>query len=226
MPSELNFRANIFGFKLLGVERDPLGERRRQAAARTTSRSTSCFPTSSSTAPAAASARSSATASSPTSASRTRSAGRCRRIAAEAPRGVGATRPPRRHLRLHGRAAVLDAGRVEPVPVVGRGRHRHDQSAGGQARARSRDLLRDDGARDRLRLLAPGSRRGDGGDDHRQPDAERRRPRSRSSPTRSTRAARRACRCASALATAIITRPDASQPTQADLAPIIGKYLK
>ena len=30
MPSELNFRANIFGFKQLGVDAHPVGQRRRQ----------------------------------------------------------------------------------------------------------------------------------------------------------------------------------------------------
>ena len=63
----------------------------------------------------AASARSSATASSRTSASRIRSAATCRRsrpTSAQRGRRHGA---PRRHLRLHGRAAVLDAGRVEAV---------------------------------------------------------------------------------------------------------------
>ena len=59
-----------------------------------------------------------------------------------------------RHLRLHGRAAVLDAGRVEAVSLVGHGHHRHDQPAGSQARARGGDLLHDDRARHRLRLLA------------------------------------------------------------------------
>jgi 5'-methylthioadenosine phosphorylase len=37
----------------------------------------------------------------------------------------------------------------------------------------------------------------------------------------------RACACATALATAIITRPDAvPAQTKKDLAPIVGKYLK
>ena len=39
--------------------------------------------------------------------------------------------------------------------------------------------------------------------------------------------AERACPCASALATAIITRPDVvPAETKQDLAPIVGKYLK
>ena len=56
----------------------------------------------------------------------------------------------------------FDAGRVEALPLVGHGHHRHDQPAGSQARARGRDLLRDDRAGHRLRLLAPGSRPRDG----------------------------------------------------------------
>src|SRR5262249_39454269 len=43
---------------------------------------------------------------------------------------------------------------VGAVPLVGRRRDRHDQPAGGEARARGGDLLRDHGAGDRLRLLA------------------------------------------------------------------------
>jgi 5'-methylthioadenosine phosphorylase len=39
--------------------------------------------------------------------------------------------------------------------------------------------------------------------------------------------AERTCACASALATAIITRPDAVPPeTRRDLAPLLGKYLE
>ena len=38
-------------------------------------------------------------------------------------------RPWRRHLRLHGRAAVLDARRVRALPLLGGGHHRHDQPA-------------------------------------------------------------------------------------------------
>ena len=68
-------------------------------------------------------------------------------------------RAPRRHLRLHGGAAVLDPRRVAPVPPVGRRRHRHDQLAGGQAGARGGDLLRQPGAGDRLRLLEVRRRR-------------------------------------------------------------------
>ena len=43
-----------------------------------------------------------------------------RLLTAGAADGVGRTRAPRRNLRLHGRAAVLDARRIEPLSVVGR----------------------------------------------------------------------------------------------------------
>ena len=78
-----------------------------------------------------------------------------------------------RHLRLHGGTAVLDARRVAALSLVGRRHHRHDQPAGSEARPRGRDLLHDDRAGHRLRLLASRPRLGDGGHDHRQPDAER-----------------------------------------------------
>ena len=59
-------------------------------------------------------------------------------------------RKARRHLCVHGRAAVLHARGVEPVPKLGRGCDRHDESAGGEAGPRGGDLLRDDGDGDRL----------------------------------------------------------------------------
>ena len=46
--------------------------------------------------------------------------------------------------------AVLDARRIEAVSQLGDGHHRHDQPAGGEARARGGNLLRHDRARDRL----------------------------------------------------------------------------
>ena len=83
----------------------------------------------------------------------------------------GRAAPRGRHLRLHRGAAVLDPRRVAALPLLGRGRRRHDQPAGGQARARGGDLLRDARDGDRLRLLAPRARRGHG----RQRDAGARR---------------------------------------------------
>ena len=157
-----------------GRRGDPLGQRRRQPEGGATSRSTSSCPISSSTAragristffgdgivahvgfahPICGDAR--------------------RRSPATRGETVGATRAPRRHLRLHGGAAVLDAGRVAALSLVGRGHHRHDQPAGGQARARGRDLLHDHRAGHRLRLLAPRPRRGDRGHGHRDAAPER-----------------------------------------------------
>ena len=61
-----------------------------------------------------------------------------------------------RHLPRHGGPAVLDARGILPLPQLGLRRDRHDQHAGGQARPRSRDLLRDRRHGHRLRLLARG----------------------------------------------------------------------
>ncbi len=68
--------------------------------------------------------------------------------------GAGPVRARRRHLHEHGGPAVLHARRVAPLPQLGHRRDRHDQPAGGQARARGRDLLRHHRHGDRLRLLA------------------------------------------------------------------------
>src|SRR5438132_4193943 len=57
---------------------------------------------------------------------------------------------------------------------MGRGRDRHDQSPGGQARARGPTVLRHPGARHRLRLLASGARCGHGGRQQRDPASQRR----------------------------------------------------
>ena len=207
MPSELNFRANIFGFKVLGVERilsasavGSLKEEYRpldivvpdQFFDRTKGRISTFF-----------------------------GRGLVAHVGVRAPvlrdavghrrRRGGARRrhrAPRRHLREHGGPAVLDARRVEAVPIVGHGRHRDDEPAGGQARARGRDLLHDAGARHRLRLLASGPRFGDRGSDHREPDAER--ENGAAGDCRGGRPDRRTrtCACKDALATAIITRPE------------------
>ena len=156
LPSELNFRANIFGMKLLGVEyilsASAVGSLKEeykpldivvpdQFIDRTRGRVSTFF-------------------------------GRglvahvgfahpfCRilsGIAYDSGRR-GRDRAQGWHLRVHGGSAVLDAGRVEAVSLVGDGHHRHDEPAGSEARARSGDLLHDDRARHRLRLLAPGPR--------------------------------------------------------------------
>ena len=227
MPSELNFRANIFGMKMLGVgsilSASAVGSLRAdfeplhivvpdQFFDRTAGRTSTFFGRGLVAHVAFAHPL-------------CRGALRHRRRE----RGTGGRdRAPGRHVRVHGRAAVLDRRRVERLPAVGHGHHRHDQPAGGEARARGGDLLRDDCARDGLRLLAPGPRLGDRRDDHPEPDRRTPRPPGGSSrmPSRMC-PAERTCPCASALATAIITRPDAVPPEiKRELAPIVGKYLK
>ena len=73
---------------------------------------------------------------------------RGRRAEARAPAARAAARAlaPRRHLRVHGGAAVLDARRVAAAPQLGRRRHRHDRRHRGQALPRGRALLRVAGA--------------------------------------------------------------------------------
>ncbi len=143
LPTEINFRANVYALKQLGVEWLLSRRRGRQPArgdrARARRRARSVHR------PHAwrGRARSSATASSRTSASPIRSARSLSRLVVDAARARRrSTVHARRHLRLHGGAAVLDARRVAPLSAVGRRRHRHDQPAGGQARARGGDLLR------------------------------------------------------------------------------------
>ena len=72
----------------------------------------------------------------------------------------------RRHLRVHGGAAILQLRREHDLQAARLFGDRHDQHAGGQARARSRDLLRDRRHGHRFRLLASGPRRGDGAGHH------------------------------------------------------------
>ena len=74
LPGEVNYRANIWGMKALGVHSVLSRQRRRQPARGARARSTWSCPTSSSTAPRRGPARSSATASSSTWVSPTRSA--------------------------------------------------------------------------------------------------------------------------------------------------------
>ena len=77
-----------------------------------------------------------------------------RRARGGRPRG-GDPAPPRRRLPRDGGAAVLEPGRVGALPLVGLRRDRHDQHAGGEARARGGDLLCERRDGDGLRLLAP-----------------------------------------------------------------------
>ena len=136
LPSELNFRANIFGLKTLGVEWivsasavGSLQERYRpldivipdQFLDRTRGRISTFFGRG-------------------LVAHITFAHPLCDVLSRiRARRGLRArgARSSWRHLRLHGGASVLDAGRVETLPIVGDGHHRHDQPSGGQARARS-----------------------------------------------------------------------------------------
>ena len=60
----------------------------------------------------------------------------------------------RRHLSRDGRPAILDDGGKQSLSQLELRRHRHDQHARGEARARGGDLLRDGRDGDRLRLLA------------------------------------------------------------------------
>ena len=155
-PSELNFRANIYGMKSLGVERiislsavGSLKEEHRpldfvipdQFFDRTRGRVSTFFGEGlvAHISFADPSARELAEV-----------------VARRLPRGRR-QRQSRRHLPLHGRAGVLDQGRVERLPQLGHGRDRHDQPAGSQARPRGRDLLRHRRHGHRLRLLASAS---------------------------------------------------------------------
>ena len=210
-PSELNFRANIFGFKLLGVERifsasavgslkeeyppldvvvpdqffDRTQGRDQHLLRRAGHRRRTCR-------------------------SLTRSARNSSRDRVRVGAGGGRERPHGRHLRVHGGAAVLHGGRIAALPQLGDGRHRDDQPSGGQAGPRGRDLLHDHRAGHRLRLLASRPRQRDRGHDRREPARATPRWRSSSSRRPSERVpAERGCSCGSALATAIITSPDA-----------------
>ena len=120
MPSELNFRANIYGFKVLGVEAiisaSAVGSLREelepldlvfpdQFIDRTFNRHGHVLRQRHRRARRAL---------------RIRSATACASMTAGA-RATGRRHgPQRRHLRLHGGPAVLDACRVEPVSLVGR----------------------------------------------------------------------------------------------------------
>ena len=113
LPNEINFRANVYALKKLGVEWLLARRRGRQPEGGDPPGDIVVVRISSSTAPRPRRARSSATASSRTSASPIRSARRSRRA-------VGARRRARRRRAVHeggtyvvhGGAAVLDARRV------------------------------------------------------------------------------------------------------------------
>ena len=143
LPSELNFRANIYGFKLLGVEyilsASAVGSLKEEVHAARPRHPGSVLRSHEGTristffgSGLVAHVGFAHPFCAPLSDVASRRGGR----------RVGATVHTRRHLRVHGRAAVLDAGRVEAVPILGHGHHRHDEPPGGEARARGGDLLR------------------------------------------------------------------------------------
>ena len=153
LPTELNFRANIYGFKQLGVERivsisavGSLKEEHKplefvipdQFFDRTRHRVDTFFGN-----------------------------GIVAHIAfadpicpqlAQAVEGAcskaGVTAQARRHLPVHGRPAVFDQGRIQRLSQLGHGRDRHDQPAGSQAGPRGGNLLRHGCDGHGLRLLA------------------------------------------------------------------------
>ncbi len=227
LPSELPFRANIWALKKLGAEARDRGERGRQPArgdrARASRRSRSVHR------PHLRAHRrpSSATASSRTSAS----AIRCVRMLAAALAGERAPRrrdgARRRHLRLHGGAAVLDARRVGALPQLGRRRDRHDEPAGGEARARGGAVLRDARARHRLRLLEAGRARGGDRGRARRPERQRRAGEARRARRRSRAPTGRRAAAAGARSStrSSPTARGFRRPVKRDLAPIIGRYI-
>ena len=122
-PSELNFRANIYGMKMLGVERilslsavGSLKEEHQpldfvipdQFVDRTRGRVSTFFGEG--------------------------LVGPCRASRRE---DLGSHRQAGWDLPVHGGPGLLDAGGIEPLPQLGHGRHRHDQFAGSEARSRS-----------------------------------------------------------------------------------------
>jgi 5'-methylthioadenosine phosphorylase len=141
LPSEVPFQANVFAMKLLGRGADPL--RLRGGLAEGAVRADAHGDPRPVRGPHVQAhldllrARpGGATWPSPI-----RSARRCAACSsrpAARPRSSGTEGD----LRLHRGPAVLHAGGVRAVPVVGHGHHRHDQHPGGAPGPRGRDLLR------------------------------------------------------------------------------------
>ena len=135
LPSELNFRANIFAMKMLGVERilsvsavGSLKEEHKptdfvipdQFIDRTFARVSTFF---------GEGIVAHVAFGDPV----------CATVASAFREGLRRRRcggQERWNLCVHGRAAVFDACGVEPLSQLGRGRDRHDESAGGEAGAR------------------------------------------------------------------------------------------
>ncbi len=159
LPTELNFRANVYGFKTLGVEFlisvSAVGSLKKEYVPghivvpdqfydRTRHRPDTFFGNG---------IVAHVSVAHPVS-----------KVAGVDPRRFRRRRrrrdPPRRLLRQHGRSAVLDPRRVDGVSPHGLRHHRHDQPPGGEAGARGRDRLRLALDGHRLRLLARGGRGG------------------------------------------------------------------
>ncbi len=154
LPSELPFRANLWALKSLGVEWvlavSAVGSLREEIAPGHVVVPDQFIDRTRGRPPRA---RSSAAASSRTCSSPIPFCPTLSRALADAARAERRDRPRRAAPTSAWRARVLDARRVAPLPQLGRARDRHDQPAGGEARARGRALLRDARARHRLRLL-------------------------------------------------------------------------
>jgi len=144
---------------------------------------------------------------------RLRRAGRAGPVAS---RGRSAPACTARHLRVHGGTGVLDPPESQAYRSWGFDIIRHDEPAGGEARPRGGDLLHHGRPRDRLRLLAPGSRLGDRRADHREPAPERdHRPAYHRRSGRAD-AGGQGCGAAARSRHAIITRPNTSGRRQAE----------
>ena len=158
-PSEINYRANIDALKRAGVT-DLISLSRGGLAARGSCRpAPSCWSTSSSTAPSRASKSFFGTGLVAHVSMAHPVCAPPRRRRSTAARRAPASRSSRGGTYLvDGRAAVLEPRRVASSTALGLRRDRHDQHAGGQARPRSGDLLRDRRHGHRLRLLASGPR--------------------------------------------------------------------
>ena len=135
LPSELNFRANIFGFKLLGVEHilsaSAVGSLKEdihpldvvvpdQFIDRTRGRISTFFGNGIAVHVEFSEAVLQAY---------------CRSSPLDAGRSIDARMHDGGTYMLYGRAAVLDARRVRALPILGRVDHRDDQSSGSEARA-------------------------------------------------------------------------------------------
>ena len=224
-PSEINFRANIWGMKKLGVTRmrslSAVGSMREDVAPGATSWSS----TSSSTARAIA----------PTRSSRPRRRGARDVRRSGVPAGCARCSPrdvPAAACTMHDGGTYLNMegpqfttrAEIEHLPPVGRRRDRHDEPAGSQARARSGDLLRDGRDGDGLRLLARRARRRDGRGDPRG-HAQERRQRAQADRGRcaGAKANRRGRDVLAALAHA--GHPDRVRPHLARGAPALGLFI-